>query len=348
MQKTLVLTDGFWDHASSRTRAILYFNCFEESLELKISWIPRVPEHKKEYLYKWIIFPVFKRFLFIKQFITIISCSFKLVYIQRIFLNDWYLSILKKRNTIIIFDFDDAIYQNIYEINEINLSRTLMMLQSANQIIVSSSVLELFCKENGFDNVTVINTPVETERFLPFEKFRNREKIVIGWVGSPFTTRHLTTIQPALKSVCEKFGARLLLYGSQSDFKLEGIKIDYVPWSYDEEPDVLSTMDIGIMPLDFDIIYAKGKGGYKLFQYMAASLPVIASPIGINSEIVIQNQTGFLASTNEEWEKFLTFLIEHPEERERMGKNGRKLAEEKYSREYCSQLLVATIKPLLN
>jgi glycosyltransferase involved in cell wall biosynthesis len=221
------------------------------------------------------------------------------------------------------------------------------MLTAADQIIVASPELESFCRLNGFDQVTLIPTPVETERFIPVEHRGTNRPIVIGWIGSASNTRHLNIIQPALKSICAAYGARLLLVGAPANFSLPGVPAEHQLWSYETEPILLSQMDIGIMPLDESILYAKGKGGYKLFQYMAAGLPVIASPLGINSDIVEHGQNGFLASNYVEWEKYLTILIEQEEERERLGSNGRKLTEEKYSRDYCSKLLTLTINTLL-
>lgn len=323
----LVLTDGSWDHASSRTRAILYFKYFRDSLKFRVRWIPRVPGNKDGTLYKWTLFPVKKRLLYLRLWYTIAFYSFRIVYIQRMFLNESILKKLKHKGTKIVFDFDDSIYHSLAGEDAKNRTRTIRMLTAADQIIVASPELESFCRMNGFNNVNLIPTPVETERFRPFQHQGTHRQVVIGWIGSPSTTRHLKIIQPALKSVCKASGARLLLLGAQANFSLEGVPIEHLPWSYDDEPMLLSKMDIGIMPLDDSILYAKGKGGYKLFQYMAAGLPVVASPLGFNSEIVVHGQNGYLATTNETWEKYLANLIEHPEERERMGSIGRAMAE---------------------
>ena len=84
------------------------------------------------------------------------------------------------------------------------------------------------------------------------------------------------------------------------------------------------------MPIE-DHAWARGKGGTKLLQYMATGLACVASPVGINKEIVIHGKTGFLAETEADWFERLSFLIENSIERRHMGARGRTRAEEQYS-----------------
>jgi glycosyltransferase involved in cell wall biosynthesis len=89
-------------------------------------------------------------------------------------------------------------------------------------------------------------------------------------------------------------------------------------------------MDIGLMPLP-DTPFNRGKCGYKLIQYMACGLPVIASPVGVNREIVEPGVNGFLAETEDEWRNALTTLAHDPELRRRMGEAGRLKVEKTFS-----------------
>ena len=56
---------------------------------------------------------------------------------------------------------------------------------------------------------------------------------------------------------------------------------------------------VGIMPL-LDTEIAKGKGGFKLVQYMSVGLPCISSPVGFNKD-VINHDCGYFADTETEW-----------------------------------------------
>jgi glycosyltransferase involved in cell wall biosynthesis len=134
-----------------------------------------------------------------------------------------------------------------------------------------------------------------------------------------------------------------MLVGANPTFKIESINMEVIPWNYDMEPELINQMDIGIMPLP-DEEYARGKGGYKLLQYMSAGIPVVASPIGINSEIVRHGQNGFLAKNKEEWIKFISILLEDAELRETLGESGRKDVLQKYSRTHCFARLSELIK----
>ena len=71
----------------------------------------------------------------------------------------------------------------------------------------------------------------------------------------------------------------------------------------------INSFDIGIMPL-VNTPWENGKCGFKLIQYMACGVPVIASPVGINSQIVT-NEVGFLANCKEDWIKYISVFIEN-------------------------------------
>jgi glycosyltransferase involved in cell wall biosynthesis len=102
-------------------------------------------------------------------------------------------------------------------------------------------------------------------------------------------------------------------------------------------------MDIGIMPLP-DEPWARGKSGYKLIQYGACGLPVVASPVGVNAEIVVAGETGFTASNGRQWRDALTRLITDAKLRRQMGRAGRMRIEQRYSLEAHSSRFVEVIR----
>ncbi len=93
------------------------------------------------------------------------------------------------------------------------------------------------------------------------------------------------------------------------------------------------------MPLSDDD-WTRGKGGFKLLQYMAARLPTVASPVGVNREIVAEGETGFLAADSAGWERSLRTLLQHPVRARAMGEAGRRRVEERYERSIASRRLV--------
>ena len=103
-----------------------------------------------------------------------------------------------------------------------------------------------------------------------------------------------------------------------------------VPWREETEATEVSRFDVGVMPLP-DEPFERGKCGYKLIQYMACGIPVVASPVGVNRQIVRHGESGFLASTAEEWIQALQLLHGDVALRKRMGAAGRRFFEREYS-----------------
>ena len=127
-----------------------------------------------------------------------------------------------------------------------------------------------------------------------------------------------------------------------TDVQLEGVPICSSPWRLEEEVAALRRFDIGLMPVPDDS-WTRGKGGYKLLQYMAVGLPVVASPVGINTQIVRNGHTGYLATADDAWEELLARLIQDGGLRQRMGLRGRQVVEAEYSLRRAADVLAATL-----
>jgi glycosyltransferase involved in cell wall biosynthesis len=108
------------------------------------------------------------------------------------------------------------------------------------------------------------------------------------------------------------------------------VAVEPVAWSSATEAKALAGAHIGVMPLTDDE-WARGKCAFKLLQYMAAALPCVASPVGANTEAVVEGFNGFHARDDVEWERHLESLIRSPELRARFGANGRAHVESRYS-----------------
>jgi glycosyltransferase involved in cell wall biosynthesis len=103
-----------------------------------------------------------------------------------------------------------------------------------------------------------------------------------------------------------------------------------VLWSSATEAESLAGAHIGVMPLTDDA-WSRGKCAFKLLQYMAASLPCVASPVGANTEAVMDGVNGFHATGSMEWERSLEKLIAAPELRAKFGAQGRAHVEQRYA-----------------
>ena len=96
----------------------------------------------------------------------------------------------------------------------------------------------------------------------------------------------------------------------------------YREWRLEDEGTLFSRFAVGIMPLP-DTPYTRGKAGFKLLQYMAAGVPVVASPVGSNRDLVERSGAGLLADTPDEWAAALRRLLGDPALRRCMGARGR-------------------------
>ena len=97
-------------------------------------------------------------------------------------------------------------------------------------------------------------------------------------------------------------------------------------WTIAEEATVFARFGIGIMPLP-DTPYTRAKAGFKLLQYMAAGVPVVASPVGINRKLVDDSGSGFLAEDPTDWERAIRLLAVDPALRTELGSRGRAFVE---------------------
>jgi glycosyltransferase involved in cell wall biosynthesis len=152
----------------------------------------------------------------------------------------------------------------------------------------------------------------------------------IVWIGSPENLVYLEMIRPALARLTGRYpGLKMRVICSRFPDWPE-VTIERIAWSSATEAASLAAAHIGVMPLTDDE-WARGKCAFKLLQYMAAALPCVASPVGANTEAVIDGVNGFHARTTEEWERSLESLIRSPELRARFGANGRAHVESRYS-----------------
>jgi glycosyltransferase involved in cell wall biosynthesis len=170
--------------------------------------------------------------------------------------------------------------------------------------------------------------------------------MVVGWIGSPATTPHLASVAPAIAALRDLPGLSVETVGA-APFGIEGVCVTNRPWSEDAETADIARFDVGIMPLPDDP-WSRGKCGYKLIQYMATGLPVVASPVGANRRIVEDGVSGFLASDLGAWSSSLRTLHADPALRARFGAAGRARAVAQYSRAAIAPRLLALFESLLH
>jgi glycosyltransferase involved in cell wall biosynthesis len=249
----------------------------------------------------------------------------------------------------VIFDLDDAIFHQ-YDQHRSALVRKVLgrklepLLRGAALCLCGNDYL---CDYAGrfCQRCEILPTVVDTAVLAPGRRQSPERGVpVIGWIGSPSTWPYVKPVAPLCSALAQEGLAQVRIVGARNGSAPEGFQL--VDWSEASEVAELQGMDIGIMPLPEDP-WARGKCGYKLIQYMACGLPVVASPVGVNREIVEQGVNGFLAVTAEEWEGALRALLADPDLRLRMGQAGRRKVEERYSLQVTGPRLVALLQSVI-
>jgi glycosyltransferase involved in cell wall biosynthesis len=232
-----------------------------------------------------------------------------------------------------VVDYDDALFHK-YDNHRIAWVRRILgkkiatVMRLASCVIVGNEYLANYAHRASVAQLVVIPTVVDLTKYRVKELESASSVFTIGWIGSPSTARYLNELAPALAKVCKGGRARVCLVGS-GQINLSNVPVDVIDWHEDTEVDEIRRFDVGIMPLP-DEPWARGKCGFKLIQYMSCSLPIVASPVGVNSEMVDNGVNGYLASTTDEWVRALEALMADAEMRRQMGAVGRKRVEEKY------------------
>jgi glycosyltransferase involved in cell wall biosynthesis len=234
----------------------------------------------------------------------------------------------------IIFDFDDAIY--LPHSSEANRwiswirypEKVADIVKYSSHVIVGNQTLREYVLQ-FHQRVSIIPTSINTDQYVirPEQK-SNTGSLTIGWVGSGTTVQYLHLLDNVFRQLAQRHQFRLCVVGGE--YQLPGLEVICRPWHLRNEIYDLHSFDIGLMPLP-DNRWTRGKGGFKAIQYMGVGIPVVASPVGINSEIIKHNENGLLAASDEEWHECLSQLLEDATLRRRLGLVGRATVEAHYS-----------------
>lgn len=232
-----------------------------------------------------------------------------------------------------VVDYDDALFHR-YDKNRNRFIRLFLsrkidtVMRCAALVIAGNEYLADRARLAGAKRVEIIPTVVDLCRYSKL-RLAECDMITVGWIGSPSTSHYLVALGAVIKSLVRGYHVRFVAVGAGKQ-TLEGLPVEVWEWSEETEVESIQKFDIGIMPLE-NSPWERGKCGYKLIQYMACGVPVVASPVGVNQEIVKHGDNGFLAQDLHEWEQALQELLNNQELRRQMGGKGRKLVETSYS-----------------
>lgn len=277
------------------------------------------------------------------------ASQFDLVWIEKeVFpwLPAWAERWLNRRRIPYIVDYDDAIFHN-YDRNRRRVVRSALgrkideVMQRAAVVVVGNTYLADHAARAGANNVEIVPTVIDLDVYRPGTHPQSGT-FTMGWIGTPITAPYLHAIETVMAEICRPGAARLVLIGS-GNIGLKGTPLEVRPWTEESESTDVRSFDCGIMPLP-DADWERGKCGYKLIQYMACAVPVVASPVGVNCQIVDHGVNGFLAVNNSDWTDALEALRDDPALRQEMGNAARRKVEQ----QYCLQVTAPRMVSLMH
>jgi glycosyltransferase involved in cell wall biosynthesis len=258
------------------------------------------------------------------------------VILQRRLLPRWQLALLRRRVRRLLFDLDDAVWlRDSYSLkgtaSAARLRRFAAVARAADVVVAGNPFLAAeAARWAGPERVAVIPSCVDPDRYPLAEHHRSGTGVQLVWVGSASTLQGLERCRPLLEAVGRANpGAELKLVCDRF-LRFESLPVRECRWTDAGESAAIAAADIGIGWVPDDD-WSRGKCGLKVLQYMAAGLPVVANPVGVQADLVRHGETGFLATTPGEWAEAVRALAADPALRRRMGAAGRRRAEAEFS-----------------
>lgn len=244
----------------------------------------------------------------------------------------------RKKSKTLVYDIDDLIYlstprdgANSFFKYLKGRAKPIYLMKVSDHVITCTPYLDSFVKQYNL-HTTDISSTINTELYTPKLDYsvKDGRPFIIGWSGSHSTSKYLYLLAPVFtRLIASGIDFKLVVMGD-SEFKIDGISIQAIPWAAEYEIDVVRSFDIGLYPLP-DENWVYGKSGLKALQYMGLGVPTIATAIATNFRIIDTGHDGYLANSIDEWYDIIIKLINCKELRESIGKNARKRVVDEFS-----------------
>ncbi|WP_313803796.1 glycosyltransferase family 4 protein [Flavobacterium sp.] len=347
--KVLYLTKYTRKGASSRLRSYQYFPFLEEK-GFEIVVRPLFSDAYLDRLYagESTFFEAIR--CYIRRFFVLFSVfRFQKIVIEKElfpYFPAWFEQIFSWFGVSYIADYDDAVFHN-YDNHPNKFIRQYLgdkidkVMKSAKSVLAGNDYLAERARKSGAKHIVVLPTVIDVERYTVVKKVRSGRSI-IGWIGSPSTFKYVKALFPMFEELYKKIDFELHIIGANYSEEVT-FPIVYIPWSEATEVESIKNFDVGIMPLE-DSNWEKGKCAYKLIQYMGCGIPVVASPVGMNVEVVKSGINGYLPETPEQWAKDLEILISDKSKSCTFGLAGKQLVDEKFTIQNRIAELVAILE----
>ncbi|MHC4703848.1 MAG: glycosyltransferase, partial [Planctomycetota bacterium] len=191
---------------------------------------------------------------------------------------------LRRYSRRIIYNFDDAVMHSDKNPERYSRSHFVSFRRSvrvADMVICGSSYLAE--QAQPFNrNVEILPLGLKVSDYQSDSSPESDGKIRLVWVGSESTLSYLEEIEPAIGQIASRFDNVVLRIIGDNFPEFRNISIEKRIWSKDTLATELARCDIGLAPLP-DNPFTRGKCSFKVLEYSAAGLAVVASPVGTNA-----------------------------------------------------------------
>ena len=262
--------------------------------------------------------------------------AYDVVILQRKCLPIWQLAYLRRQSNRLIYDVDDALFErDSYHRKSTEswtrLARFWTTVYAADAVTAGNGYLaDRVAGYVGRDKVQLMPTCIEPSRYSLARHQGTGRDAKLVWIGQRSTLASLDHASRQMQAIARKLPGMTFRVICDHSPTIDGLRIETCRWSTGSEAADLAGADIGINWLPDDS-WSRGKCGLRVLQYMAAGLPIVANPVGMNCEMVIDGRTGLLASTPDEWAEAVARLAADPALRRRLGQAGRQLVEQRFS-----------------
>ncbi|MXP24954.1 glycosyltransferase [Altererythrobacter indicus] len=221
--------------------------------------------------------------------------------------------------------------------------KATQMMRNATLVMAGNSHMMERAKQAGATWVEVMPTAITPCTVNPVQRSHADCKLRVGWIGTaPAWTREAEPLFRSLSPIFTQKNAVARVVGARAGRSRCGF-LDYHPRTPGAETDQITAMDVALAPLENGPL-GEAASGYQIMRYMACGVPVIASPLGAQGEIIEHGVNGFLASNEEEWCSALNALLEDADLRRKIGNAGKA----KVEKEFTLPRIVPKIANLLN
>lgn len=244
----------------------------------------------------------------------------------------------------VILDFDDDIAASKQQPREIKSFYGKILQENGNKfndslrlykrfIVGSKYLKERVLQENktiSEHNILIIPTCVDYNQYQIKKYPQKIEQIVFGWIGGDHNYFLLDSLLPVLNKLAKDYDFKLIVIGGKKYEPNVNFEIEFITWTLATEVENLYKIDIGLMPLNDDA-RSRGKGGFKLIQYMGLGIVSVASAITINREIISHNYDSFLYDNEQELIAILEAILANKILLSKVGYRARQKIEHNYT-----------------